>query len=243
MQHFLATKRNPKADKAISKSSASLEIKAKSAGELSGKFKLNTWSRKAPAPRKKVKEDKSREDDSSDSYEALSDDSVTLFLFDHQVRLPIYFSKLCDLTVFKNLEIDRSDAYGTLPISSGARAQSLLYHCHYCPIHYCKQKKHNNALKSADNTAFTTNAFAINYDDTWKPFSISDAALLHATLCLVAQHEDLIQGIEDSSDSLYHKGKALTLINERLLDDKHRMSEASITSVAVLVILEVSLNI
>jgi len=238
MQHFLTTKRNPRTETAIPKSGASLEVKAKSAGELSGKFKLNTWSRKAPAPRRKEKEGKSR-DDSPDSYEALSDDSVTFFLRD-QVRLPIPFFKLCDLTLFKEPEIDRSDVYGILPISLGARAQSLLYHCHYCPIYYCKQIQPKNALESADNTALTTNAFAINYDDNWKPFSISDAALLHATLCLVAQHQDLIQGIEDSRDSLYHKGKALMLINERLLDDKHRMSEASITSVAILVILEVS---
>jgi hypothetical protein len=37
-----------------------------------------------------------------------------------------------------------------------------------------------------DNTAFRINAFAVNFDETWKPFSITDSALLHATLCLVA---------------------------------------------------------
>lgn len=90
-----------------------------------------------------------------------------------------------------------------------------------------------------DNTGFTVNAFAINYDDAWKPFSISDSALLHATLCLVAQHEDLIRGSEDSSDNLYHKCQALKLINNRLLDERDQVSDASITSVAILVILEV----
>jgi len=92
-----------------------------------------------------------------------------------------------------------------------------------------------------DNTGFIVNAFAINYDDAWKPFSITDSALIHTTLCLVAQHEDILRGAEDSSDNLFHKGQAMTILNSRLLEDRDCISDASITSVAMLVILEVNL--
>ncbi|KAE9377230.1 hypothetical protein N431DRAFT_368979 [Stipitochalara longipes BDJ] len=109
-------------------------------------------------------------------------------------------------------------AYGELPIStSSRRTQQLLYHY---------------------NTGFITNAFAINYDDTWKPFSTTDPALLHATLCLVAQHEDLVRGVEDSSENLFHKGEVMRLMNSRLLDGKYKVTDADVTSVALLVILE-----
>jgi hypothetical protein len=76
-----------------------------------------------------------------------------------------------------------------------------------------------------DNTAFRINAFAVNFDETWKPFSITDSALLHATLCLVAQHEDLLAGRE-SEENLFHKGE---------------ISDADVTTVAMLVVLEVRL--
>jgi hypothetical protein len=93
-----------------------------------------------------------------------------------------------------------------------------------------------------DNTGFITNAFAINYDDTWKPFSTTDSALLHATLCLVAQHEDLIRGTEDSSENLFHKGEVMRLMNNRLLNESYKVTDADVTSVALLVILEVRLT-
>jgi hypothetical protein len=107
----------------------------------------------------------------------------------------------------------------------------FLFSCH---IHF------NNTR--ADNTGFIANAFAINYDDTWKPFSATDSALLHATLCLVAQHEDLVRGVEDSSENLFHKGEVMRLMNGRLLDETYKVTDADITSVALLVILEVRLT-
>ncbi len=93
-----------------------------------------------------------------------------------------------------------------------------------------------------DNTAFVSNAFAINYDDTWKPFSITDPALLHATLGLTAQHRDLLYDINDSFDNLYHKGEAMKVMTQRLTQESHRISDADVTCVAVLVDLEVSLK-
>jgi hypothetical protein len=108
-------------------------------------------------------------------------------------------------------------------------------HFHFsCHIHF------NNTR--ADNTGFITNALAINHDDAWKPFSTTDPALLHATLCLVSQHEDLLRGVEDSSENLFHKGEVMRLMNGRLLDETYKVTDADITSVALLVILKVRLT-
>jgi hypothetical protein len=118
---------------------------------------------------------------------------------------------------------------------SSNRTQQLLYHCIVLPAFL----QVSSPDMVADNTGFITNAFAINYDDAWKPFTTTDSALLHATLCLVAQHEDLVRGIEDSSANLFHKGEVMRLINSRLLDVSYKVSDTDITSVALLVILEV----
>ena len=149
----------------------------------------------------------------------------------------------------QGLFIDTSNAYGSLPISvTSPRTQRLLYHCQHSLLSSgASSFQLAHALDSADevpldNTGFTVNAFAVNYYHTWKPFSISDSALLHATLCLVAQHEDLLRGTEESSTNLYHKGQVMNLINQRLKDDPHNLTDASVTSVALLVILEVGLD-
>jgi hypothetical protein len=117
--------------------------------------------------------------------------------------------------------------YGELPISTSSnRTQQLLYHCMTLPAFL--RLSSTNML--ADNTGFITNAFAINYDDAWKPFSTTDSALLHG---------DLVRGIADSSANLFHKGEVMRLMNSRLLDELHKVTDADITSVALLVILEV----
>jgi hypothetical protein len=86
---------------------------------------------------------------------------------------------------------------------------------------------------------FRVNAFALNFDDAWKPFSVTDAALLHATLCLVAQHQDLLRGASDSKENLWHKGEVMRVMNVRLKDVGRTVTDADITSIALLVILEV----
>lgn len=88
------------------------------------------------------------------------------------------------------------------------------------------------------NTAFRANAFAINFDDAWKPFSITDSALLHATLCLTAQHQDLLRGTDDSKENLWHKCEAMSLMNRRLREVGRIVTDADIISVALLAIIE-----
>jgi hypothetical protein len=46
MQSFIHSKNNPKAAKPTAKEESAASEEAKSTGQLSGKFKLNSWSRK-----------------------------------------------------------------------------------------------------------------------------------------------------------------------------------------------------
>jgi hypothetical protein len=56
----------------------------------------------------------------------------------------------------------------------------------------------------------------------------------------VAQNQDILRDAEDSKDSLYHRGQAMKLLNQRLVDQQHYISDVDVTSVAILVIIEVS---
>src|SRR5258705_8183850 len=91
-----------------------------------------------------------------------------------------------------------------------------------------------------DNTSYTINSFALNPEGTWISFSFKDPALLHATLCVVALHRDLLTHREPSADSLIHKGQAIHAINSRLLSGQPSTDE-NLAIVAVLIKLEVSL--
>ncbi|KAE8453682.1 hypothetical protein EG329_009193 [Mollisiaceae sp. DMI_Dod_QoI] len=209
MQAFLHEKKNTKGDKAKQNLGTAREHDPQTPKQLSGKFKLASWSRKPRS--KKVKAQATRED-TAESILVKEENTQN----EAQPSNPI-------------------QTYGNaLPISlSNTRTRELLYYCTTPPsIHPL------HLTSCTDNTAFISNAFAINYDNTWKPFSITDAALLHATLCLVAQHEDLQRGTDESSENLFHKGEAMRLMNKRLLEQWHSLTDADITSVAIFVILE-----
>ena len=56
----------------------------------------------------------------------------------------------------------------------------------------------------------------------------------------MAQHEDLLAGRE-SEENLFHKGEVMRLMNGRLRDSGREISDADVTTVAMLVVLEVRL--
>jgi hypothetical protein len=231
MHSFLQTKKISRTTKSSPKREPLAEVK--SADQLSGKFKLSTWSRKSAKKRCPVVKEETSEAGSPYLDAGLVSRKLNAF-------------GECLANSTQSLSIDTTNAYSSLPISiQSPRTQRLLYYCQHSLFSSGAQSFARtytldlaNCL-TLDNTGCTLNAFAMNYDNAWKPSSISDAALLHATLCLVAQHEDLLQGAEDSSTSLYHKGQVMKLINERLIDDPKNLTDASVTSIALLVILEV----
>ena len=229
MQAVVHERRNPESKKRRSASRTAAETETKTSKELSGKFKLNTWKKKKRRKKSEIAQE-------SESPERFSGEGENAVAKEIQVNTSNHIVE----EMLKGdhwTEISSSlRAYGDLPISTASRrTQQLLYHCTHLQIIFQLQC---NTIH-ADNTGFITNAFAINYDDAWKPFSTTDPALLHATLCLVAQHEDLIRGVEDSSENLFHKGEVMRLMNSRLLDGRYKVTDADVTSVALLVILEV----
>lgn len=56
---------------------------------------------------------------------------------------------------------------------------------------------------------------------------------------MIAQNRDILCGTEDSQNTLYHKGEMMKIMTLRLTEPSHRLSDADVFSVAVLVILEV----
>ena len=90
-----------------------------------------------------------------------------------------------------------------------------------------------------DTTSFTMNSAAVNPEGSWLAFAITDAALLHALLSLVAYHFDLTQGRDESPDSLYQKGEAMRKMKERLKDNQQQINDVSIATVSLLANAEV----
>ncbi len=60
------------------------------------------------------------------------------------------------------------------------------------------------------------NSIAVNPEGTWLSFALTDAALLHVTLALVAYHYDITHGRHESLECLYRKGQAIRGMNLRL---------------------------
>ncbi|THV48276.1 hypothetical protein BGAL_0258g00090 [Botrytis galanthina] len=56
--------------------------------------------------------------------------------------------------------------------------------------------------------------------DEWFRFTISDAAMFHAILYAGAIYLSLLQGGKDSEDSVYHLGKTLKIVQEKLQNGK-----------------------
>ena len=81
-----------------------------------------------------------------------------------------------------------------------------------------------------------------NPSDTLFRLVISDAAMLHASLVLSANHWIGIGGQSGiSSSTLYfHKAEALRIVNERISDPSGAIQASTMGAVACLTILEVS---
>jgi hypothetical protein len=67
-----------------------------------------------------------------------------------------------------------------------------------------------------------------------------DAALLHATLGIVALHRDILDCHEQSVVSLNHKGQAIHAINSRLLSGRPPVNDENLAIVALLIKFEVN---
>lgn len=92
----------------------------------------------------------------------------------------------------------------------------------------------------ADHHDFTQNSFAVNPEGSWFAFAVTDAAVLHATLSLVALHYDFSHHLAMSHEVFYHKGEAIRLINESIGQANTAPTDKLVGAVAILANCEVS---
>lgn len=83
-------------------------------------------------------------------------------------------------------------------------------------------------------TSYWTNSLAVNPDGTWLSVVASDAALFHAQLSLVAQHEAMSQGKPFPEKYYYHRGIAINIVTSRLVHPVEAISDQTIGAVALL---------
>ena len=90
------------------------------------------------------------------------------------------------------------------------------------------------ALLEYYHTSFWDNSLAVNPEGKWMSVAISDPAMFHATLCLVALHKVQTRGGPQVTSYFWHRGEAIRLISQLLADPGQATSDATIGAVAVL---------
>ena len=84
------------------------------------------------------------------------------------------------------------------------------------------------------HTSFWDNSLACNPEGKWLSVAVSDSAVLHATLSLVAIHKFQTRGGPQTNSYLWHRGAAMRLVSKNLADLAHATSDGTIAAVSIL---------
>lgn len=95
--------------------------------------------------------------------------------------------------------------------------------------------------RTVDETSFHQNTLAFNSDKRLVSLASFDAAWLHSTFSIIALHLGFAQGVPEgvSLAALFHRGKALEIVNERLRGDPASIPDATLGAIASLANFEV----
>jgi hypothetical protein len=92
-----------------------------------------------------------------------------------------------------------------------------------------------------EHSALKQNAFAFYSKERLFSYAASDPAWLHATLSLISLHHDLKQGEGISRECLFHRGEALRIVNQRLVESPGHVSDPTIGAIASLANFDVNI--
>ena len=91
-----------------------------------------------------------------------------------------------------------------------------------------------SALLEYYHTSYWDNSLTVNPEGQWISVAISDAAMLHATLSLVALHRCQTHEEPLADSYFWHRGEAMRLISKNLADPEQATSDATVAAVAIL---------
>lgn len=76
---------------------------------------------------------------------------------------------------------------------------------------------------------------------SWFRYAVTDAAMLHAMLYSGALYLALLEGETETSDTIYHLNRTISLVNERLRTSPHSIQDSTIGAITCLALGGVSI--
>jgi len=128
-----------------------------------------------------------------------------------------------------------------MPSLRNGRAQALMCHCKSDSQFDCSFKLMSGFLPDNQVLVRSMLAVAVDPDDKWFSYSVTDPALFHSAMLHSAAHNAMLAGNTDLADPVSLKWEAIKLVNDRLGDPVLGLSDVTIGAVVALLLFEVGI--